>query len=53
MLPIVFILAFYLRNPQGIQEVGPGLVGMAMLFSTTSMAAIVISFEKRIDAFRF
>jgi len=50
MLPIVFILAFYLRNPQGITEVSPGLVGMTMLFSTTSMAAIVISFEKRIDA---
>ena len=50
MLPIVFILAFYLRNPQGISEISPGLVGMTMLFSTTSMAAIVISFEKRIDA---
>jgi ABC-2 type transport system permease protein len=50
MLPIVFILAFYLRNPEGISEIGPGLVGMTMLFSTTSMAAIVISFEKRIDA---
>jgi ABC-2 type transport system permease protein len=50
MLPIVFILAFYVRNPQGIAEVSPGLVGMTMLFSTTSMAAIVISFEKRIDA---
>jgi len=50
MLPIVFILAFYLRNPQGIKEVSPGLVGMTILFSTTSMAAIVISFEKRIDA---
>jgi ABC-2 type transport system permease protein len=50
MLPIVFILAFYLKNPKGISEVSPGLVGMTMLFSTTSMAAIVISFEKRIDA---
>jgi ABC-2 type transport system permease protein len=50
MLPLVFILAFYLRNPQGISEISPGLVGMTMLFSTTSMAAIVISFEKRIDA---
>jgi ABC-2 type transport system permease protein len=50
MLPLVFILSFYLRNPRGIAEVGPGLVGMTMLFSTTSMAAIVISFEKRIDA---
>lgn len=50
MLPLVFILAFYLRNPEGISEVSPGLVGMTILFSTTSMAAIVISFEKRIDA---
>ena len=50
MLPIVFILAFYLKNPGNISEVSPGLVGMTMLFSTTSMAAIVISFEKRIDA---
>ncbi len=50
MLPLVFILSFYLRNPEGIAEVSPGLVGMTMLFSTTSMAAIVISFEKRIDA---
>jgi ABC-2 type transport system permease protein len=50
MLPIVFILAFYLRNPKGISEIGPGLIGMTVLFSATSMAAIVISFEKRIDA---
>jgi ABC-2 type transport system permease protein len=50
MLPIFFILAFYLKNPEGISQMSPGLVGMTMLFSTTSMAAIVISFEKRIDA---
>jgi ABC-2 type transport system permease protein len=50
MLPLVFLLAFYLRNPEGISEVSPGLLGMTILFSTTSMAAIVITFEKRIDA---
>jgi len=50
MLPFVFILAFYLRNPQGIADLSQGLVGLTLLFSTTSMAAIVISFEKRIDA---
>jgi ABC-2 type transport system permease protein len=50
MLPFVFILAFYLRNPHGIADLSPGLVGLTVLFSTTSMAAIVISFEKRIDA---
>jgi len=50
MLPIVFILAFYFRNPQGIEEVIPGLVGLTILFSATSMAAIVITFEKRTEA---
>jgi len=50
MLPVVFLLAFYLRNPSEITEVAPGLVALTLLFSTTSMAAIVITFEKRIDA---
>jgi len=50
MLPIVFVLAFYFRNPVGIKEVVPGLIGLTLLFSCTSMAAIVITFEKRIGA---
>ena len=50
ILPIVFMLAFYLRNPAGISEVAPGLAALTLLFSTTSMTAIVITFEKRIDA---
>jgi len=50
MMPLVFILAFYLRNPQEISEVSPGLIGLTLLFSSTSMAAIVITFEKRINA---
>jgi ABC-2 type transport system permease protein len=50
MLPIVFVLAFYFRNPMGIKEVIPGLIGLTLLFSSTSMAAIVITFEKRIGA---
>jgi ABC-2 type transport system permease protein len=50
MLPIVFVLAFYFRNPVGIKEVIPGLIGLTLLFSSTSMAAIVITFEKRIGA---
>jgi len=50
LMPVVFILAFYLRNPRGITEVTPGLIGLTLLFSSTSMAAIVITFEKRIDA---
>ena len=50
MLPIVFVLAFYFRNPAGIKEIVPGLIGLTLLFSCTSMAAIVITFEKRIGA---
>jgi ABC-2 type transport system permease protein len=50
MLPIVFVFAFYFRNPLGIKEVVPGLIGLTLLFSCTSMAAIVITFEKRIGA---
>lgn len=50
MLPIVFVFAFYFRNPTGIKEVVPGLIGLTLLFSCTSMAAIVITFEKRIGA---
>jgi ABC-2 type transport system permease protein len=50
MLPIVFTLAFYFRNPTGIKEVVPGLIGLTLLFSCTSMAAIVITFEKRVGA---
>jgi ABC-2 type transport system permease protein len=50
MLPIVFVLAFYFRNPAGMKEVIPGLIGLILLFSSTSMAAIVITFEKRIGA---
>jgi ABC-2 type transport system permease protein len=50
MLPIVFVFAFYFRNPMGIKEVVPGLIGLTLLFSSTSMAAIVIAFEKRIGA---
>lgn len=50
MLPIVFIFAFRLRNPAGIKEVIPGLIGLTLLFSSTSMAVIVITFEKRIGA---
>lgn len=50
MFPIVFVLAFYSRNPTGIKEVVPGLIGLTLLFSCTSMAAMVITFEKRIGA---
>jgi ABC-2 type transport system permease protein len=50
MFPAVIILAMYLKDPQGIQRIAPGLVAMTLLFGNTSMAAIVVTFEKRIGA---
>ncbi len=50
LFPLVLALAFTLRNPEGLADLAPGLVAMAALFGTTSMEAIVITFEKRIGA---
>ena len=50
LFPLVLALAFSLRNPAGLVELSPGLVAMAALFGTTSMEAIVITFEKRVGA---
>ncbi len=50
LFPLVMILAFYIRNPGDIRSVFPGLIGITVLFGTTSMEAVVIAFEKRIGA---
>ncbi len=50
LFPLVLTLAFTLRNPQGLRELAPGLVAMTALFGTTSMEAIVVTFEKRVGA---
>lgn len=50
LFPIVLALSFSLRNPEGLKELAPGLIAMAALFGTTSMEAIVITFEKRVGA---
>jgi ABC-2 type transport system permease protein len=50
LFPLVLALAFTLRNPAGLAELTPGLIAMAALFGTTSMEAIVITFEKRVGA---
>jgi len=47
IMPIVLVLAFYLRHPQGISLLLPGLVAMTVLFGATSMEGIVFTFEKR------
>lgn len=50
LFPLVLTLAFSLRNPTGLVELAPGLIAMSAVFGTTSMEAIVITFEKRVGA---
>ena len=50
LFPLVLTLAFTLRNPVGLLDLAPGLIAMAAVFGTTSMEAIVITFERRTGA---
>jgi ABC-2 type transport system permease protein len=47
LFPAVLMLAVYIRDPASYLAVAPGIIGMTLLFGNTSMAAIVITFEKR------
>jgi ABC-2 type transport system permease protein len=51
LLPFAFVLAFAMRSPSDLRELVPGLLGLTLLFGTSSMEAIVITFERRIGAF--
>ena len=50
VFPLAWIMAFYLRNPQGFENLIPGLIAMTILFSTTAAGAVVINFELRIGS---
>lgn len=50
LFPFAFVLAFALRNPGDVRELVPGLLGLTILFGTSSMEAIVIVFERRIGS---
>lgn len=50
VFPVAWILAFYLRNPLGFEELVPGLIAMTILFSTTAAEAVVINFELRLGS---
>jgi ABC-2 type transport system permease protein len=50
LFPLVLALSFSLRNPVGLLDLAPGLIAMAAVFGTTSMEAIVITFERRTGA---
>jgi len=47
LFPAVLVLAVYLKDPAGYTSLAPGIIGMTLLFGSTSMAAIVVTFEKR------
>lgn len=47
LFPAVLLLAVYIKDRAGYLAVAPGIIGMTLLFGNTSMAAIVITFEKR------
>ena len=50
MFPFAFVLAFAIRNPGDVRALVPGLLGLTILFGTSSMEAIVIVFERRIGS---
>lgn len=52
LLPVVFLLAFWMRSPVGAAEIAPGLLAMTAMFGATSMEAIVITFERRVGTFQ-
>ena len=52
LFPSVLILAMYVKDPETYLDVAPGIIAMTLLFGCTSMAAIVITFEKRCGTFQ-
>ncbi|MFW6022998.1 MAG: ABC transporter permease [Halanaerobiaceae bacterium] len=53
IFPISWTLMFFLRTqtPVDIHEFLPGLVALSILFGTTSMLAVTITFEKKMASF--
>ncbi|KIX13126.1 ABC transporter permease [Dethiosulfatarculus sandiegensis] len=52
LFPAVLMLAVFVKDPAGYLKVAPGIIAMTLLFGCTSMAAIVITFEKRTKTLR-
>jgi len=47
LFPAVLMFAVYVKDPATYLAVAPGIIAMTLLFGNTSMAAIVVTFEKR------
>jgi ABC-2 type transport system permease protein len=50
LFPFAFVLAFVIRDLGNLDSLVPGLLALTLLFGTSSMEAIVITFERRIGA---
>ncbi len=52
IFPFAWILMMFLRTKSfEISEIFPGIIGMSVLFGTTSMLAVTITFEKKSRSF--
>lgn len=53
IFPFAWTLMFFLKsqNPVDIREILPGVMSMSILFGTTSMLAVTITFERRSRSF--
>jgi ABC-2 type transport system permease protein len=52
LFPAVLMLAMYVKDPATYLTIAPGIIAMTLLFGNTSMAAIVVTFEKRSGTFQ-
>ncbi len=52
LFPGVLILSLYVKDPATYLDIAPGVIAMTLLFGNTSMAAIVVTFEKRAGTFQ-
>jgi ABC-2 type transport system permease protein len=52
LFPAVLILSLYVKDPATYLAIAPGIIAMTLLFGNTSMAAIVVTFEKRAGTFQ-
>jgi ABC-2 type transport system permease protein len=52
LFPAVLLLSVYVKDPSTYLAIAPGIIAMTLLFGNTSMAAIVVTFEKRAGTFQ-
>lgn len=52
LFPGVLMLSVYLKEPGSYLQIASGIIAMTLLFGNTSMAAIVVTFEKRAGTFQ-